>query len=380
MKLTLHIGTEKTATTTIQNYLYDNKDSFLDQNTYIVTSLGAGNNRDLVSCAMLNEHFDDYHANKGIFTSEDKALNDDMTIKRFEEELQNMPGNIDNVVISSEQFHSRLKAEKEVFNLKEILVRYFADIKVIVYLRPQVDVLISLYSTIIKSGGKISFEQFISENPKNMLEYYDYKGLLDKWGEIFGDNNIVPRVFEKSSLIDNDIITDFCHCSEIELHSYTSNNLNESLTPLAQEAVRLCNLNGASHYNEIKNKILANKSSYGKGQSLSSIDAFRIQSNYELDNNQLAKKWFSNEVLFDINFGKYENSKNLSDKDKETISLMLQAGVELNEEDINTIRDSALEIEKYNPKLSIALLKIAERNRPTGLFIRKNLQRLLDAK
>lgn len=373
MKLILHIGIEKTATTTIQNYLYDNRNNFVENGTYIIRSLGQGNNRDLVSCAMNNEHFDDYHLNKDIASSEDKIAHDISTLKRLEYELDKMPSNINKVVISSEQFHSRLTNDEEVFKLKSILNSYFSDIKVIVYLRPQVEVLVSLYSTIIKSGGKINFNDFIEENPKNLVEYYDYKGLLEKWGKVFGDSNLIPKIFNKKNLKDNNIVNDFCATSGISLFEYNSNYLNESLTPISQEIIRLCNLNGTSSYLKIKNRILSDSNSYGKGQSLTSCEALKLQSKYDDDNNALSKRWFNRSILFNIDFEKYENKSNISSKDSEILCLTLQSLSQINDEEVDIIRDSALELENENLNLCIALLKIAEKKRPNGLFIKKKL-------
>lgn len=379
MKLFLHIGMEKTATTTVQNYFYENKDAYSLRQVAIITSLGRGNNRSLVSLAMNPERFDDYHASRNISTLKQKEKHNLDVLTNFESELTSLGDNINKVIITSEHFHSRLTCDEEVRRLHDILKKYFDEINVVLYLRPQVEVIQSLYSTILKSGGTISFEDFIINNPSNMKEYYDYESLLERWAKFFGCENILPRIFEKKKLFEQDIISDICNSIQIEKLRVANLSLNESLTPVAQEVVRLCNAAPSHTTNAIKNRILLDDESHGPGQSLNSQEAVQFQKVYDAANNRIAAKWFGCDILFDVDYRKYKLGRKIDASSMKTLSHLvnsLRQQQSLLPKEIDIIRDSALSMQERSPKEAIKLLEIASKYRPSGVFMRNKLKAL----
>ena len=112
---------------------------------------------------------------------------------RFSQEIESITDD-KSVIISSEHFHSRLETREEIERLFALLKKRFSEIKVLVYLRRQIQVAVSLYSTLCRTGG---YRESIF--PKNITEdnhYYNYYLLLEKWSNVFGQENLVPRIFE----------------------------------------------------------------------------------------------------------------------------------------------------------------------------------------
>ena len=66
-------------------------------------------------------------------------------------------------------------------------------VKVIIYLRPQEEFLLSTYSTRIKSGGTDEFNPLAYKKNR-----YDYLGILDNWAKVVGEESINVGIFQKT--------------------------------------------------------------------------------------------------------------------------------------------------------------------------------------
>ena len=70
-------------------------------------------------------------------------------------------------------------------NVYNVLSTYFDEIKIVCYLREQVDMCTSYYSTHMKSGGTNSFSTFLQRcKPSNY--YFNYYEVLANWERCFG--------------------------------------------------------------------------------------------------------------------------------------------------------------------------------------------------
>ena len=157
----MHIGTEKTGTTSIQNYLYLNQKKLKSSGFHFIQSAGTTNNRALPSFCMNEDRFDDFFRDQGIKTLEQKHDFRKTFLEEFENEIRSAPSSVHTFIMSSEHFHSRLRSEEEVDNVYKLLSAYFDEFKIICYLREQVDTCTSFYSTHLKSGGTSSFAGFL---------------------------------------------------------------------------------------------------------------------------------------------------------------------------------------------------------------------------
>ena len=112
-----------------------------------------------------------------------------------------------NIIISSEFFTYPERFFNNTSSIKKIrnhLQNY--SVKIIVYLRNQVDFLQSLYAQMIKSNLQNSSIKIMIEKEKFRCYYYS---MLELWSFVFGLENILVRVFEKEQLKNANLYDDF---------------------------------------------------------------------------------------------------------------------------------------------------------------------------
>lgn len=208
MKLLLHIGTEKTGTTSIQGALEIARDSLIQGGVYVPSCLGGSNPRELATYTMRAGRDDDVFPQGAPDDLQKKAI--DLEIEnKFHLELDELPASIHTVIICCEQLHSRLIHGDEVMKLCTLFRQRFDQIQMICYLRPQVDLATSLYTTALWYRSKLTLPEFVYVHHATNPLYYDYSKLLDRWASAVGSSSITIRRFDKNSLEDSDIVTDF---------------------------------------------------------------------------------------------------------------------------------------------------------------------------
>lgn len=194
MKCILHIGTEKTGTTSLQKYFAQHRDTLLERRIFYPRSLGGHWHRYLSVFAMPSSRPDDEFESLGLSTPKKHTEFRIELEKRFAAEFKAVSG-VDFCLISSEHLHSRLHNEEEISSVLSFLSPYFNDFTILVHLRPQIDVLVSLASTVARGNRVVDCSFFMNANMKSM--YYDYHALLSAWGNVFGKGNIVPVSFKR---------------------------------------------------------------------------------------------------------------------------------------------------------------------------------------
>lgn len=157
MKAIVHIGAEKTGSTSIQEYLCQNKRQLNKAGFYYLQSAGAINSRALASYCTNDSKRDDYLNDRGIVSLEEKTEFKRDFLKNFRTEMESIPKYIHTVIISSEHLHSRTSSQEEVNAVYELLSPFFSKIKIVCYLREQLVTCTSLYSTAIKNGKNMAF-------------------------------------------------------------------------------------------------------------------------------------------------------------------------------------------------------------------------------
>jgi hypothetical protein len=210
MRIVIHIGTEKTATTTLQHTFLNNKQLMGEYGIYYSESMGSGNSRQLVAACMGHAKIDDWIRKHQMSDSNERQRFSDRLQTKFFEEIANVPKDCDTVLVSSEQFHSRLSDASELKILRKFLQGFFEKIDIVVYLRLQSSLLQSKYTTYLRSGGNISFNQFKLECAPDNL-YYNYANMLSLWANEFGRENIKVREFDSSKFYNQHICYDFIH-------------------------------------------------------------------------------------------------------------------------------------------------------------------------
>lgn len=205
-KLIMHIGIEKTATTSIQDFVYLNRQELSERGITLCDSLGIPNNQKLVAC--FQNHVDDYLMDHGIVDLKAKEEFFHGFLETFRNEIEKKIPEGGTILITSELFHSRLRDQESIDKLRDFLTSVFDEITIVCYLREQSSLASSFYSTRIKAGSTDSLEDFVNGiSAEN--HYYNYKIFLDKWSRAFGADNLAIRIFDRSKLRNSNIFDDF---------------------------------------------------------------------------------------------------------------------------------------------------------------------------
>lgn len=323
MKAIINIGTEKTGTSSLQYFLMVNRANLMEQGFYFMESTGTLDDRRLSAYCYDEKKFDDFHKINLITTRAEKEVFESQLEENIEAEIKNLPETIHTVIFSSEHFHSRVKKSSEIKKLKDLLCRFFISYQVICYLRPQIEMSISLYSTALKNHATHSLNQHIKQcNPKN--DYYNYEKLLSLWSTEFNDHQLDVRLFIKEELVNNDVLADFCEQVGLKFSSLQSiEPRNESVTPTGQEMLKVVNANLPSFIegvgkNKVKSALVEWVSRHYAGQGVRPEIKIisEIQSEFDELNEIVRKQWFpEREKLFnDIDYLKLKTVEQVDEE------------------------------------------------------------------
>jgi hypothetical protein len=221
-KIILHIGCEKTGSTSIQHFLYDNRDSLLEKNILYPLSLGKKNHTKFaIYCA-------DKDKNLERFIGPDIKIDEFRNKLETEFELELKHYKPETLIISCEWLHPRCRTGSEFERLNKLLLKYCANIHVICYTRQQDKMCSSLYSTALKSGSYKAFSFPPISNENSLPYYYDFYSIAQNWIE----NSCVKKyIFRKfDDLKNGDVVDDFSTTFGLEsLDKVLSERKNSSL-------------------------------------------------------------------------------------------------------------------------------------------------------
>ena len=244
LKAIVHIGTEKTGTTSIQRYLYQNRTKLKGAGFHFLQCAGKKNNQALPAYCLDEYRPDDYFRDRGIQTLEQRREFKRLFIKSFDSEIRGLPDHVTTVIMSSEHFHSRIRTEAELDNLSKLLTPYFDEIKIVCYLREQLTTCKSYYSTHLKSGGTDSFSEFLERcRPENT--YFNYQEMLANWERGFGFYCLDVSLFLQEQFLHGDLLDDFTAKIDTALVGKLDKPGkvdNESLSPFGQALARAVNI------------------------------------------------------------------------------------------------------------------------------------------
>jgi hypothetical protein len=246
----LHIGTEKTGTTTLQGYLAATREPLLKQGYFVPSSLSpypdAANHERLTTYALNpDKTTDDLRIAAGLRSSDEVAAHRVNTLESLRAEisaLQEVPANL---LLSNEHCHSRLVEDEEVFLLKSMLDEFAEHFRIVVYLRPQHDLAISLYGQALKAGHfDIDILPVFDRSGKYWVRkrYFNYWDLLSRWSTVFGDANITARIYSRKELVGESVVEDFMKIIGAEFAGMAgAPNLNVNISEELQPALNAFN-------------------------------------------------------------------------------------------------------------------------------------------
>ena len=404
MKVIIHIGIEKTGTTTIQEFLHLNRDNLAKQGVAYLRSPGIKNNQKLATYCMNNHRIDDQVKSLGIISDTKRKEWKANFKQKFEKEIKNLDKKISSVIISSEQFHSRLATEDEVRNLLTLLNPHFTDITILVYLRRQDRVAVSHYSTKVKGG--VAMSNIFPTNFTAQHPYYNYYNLIERWISVFGKENIHIRIFDKNKFVDGNLLQDFICGTKLSIkfdNLIIPEKQNEKLSASVQNAVLLMNPFFPRYkrgtpigINLALRKYVINqlqKKHKGKEKLPTRKEALDFYTQFADSNQKLANKYLSSKILFDNDFSIYPEvisqeplKEDIFRDILDSISIFLSNSFIVSKKRLDSInikdnpevilKKLAVLYDSDFPQISLFLMKEARKYEPNAPEISKKIESL----
>jgi len=328
----LHIGTEKTGSTAIQNYLLHNSVEHTKHHGILFPykTCGLISNFRLVLYAKSELDVNLVRIDKnGLGFAEDDvqgyenwktqfSVKHTKAIKQFQKNRASST-----VVYSSEHFHSRVHSESDIRFLKSYLDTLYERVTIVFYIRRQDQFALSAYNTAVQ-GGRSTAMDFPAIS--KVIPYYDYLAMAQRWSNVFGATNVKPIIFDANKLKDGDVTKDFefqigLDASKHDLSKMKYHTSNERLSYSALQVLIAFNLidetdarlNGVEK-NAIRQQLIREvhslKDNFGTIRpARSEVDAF--YEHYKAANETLAEKWLDGDG-FSTDFSMYPENANES--------------------------------------------------------------------
>ncbi|TMV09054.1 hypothetical protein FGK63_08010 [Ruegeria sediminis] len=230
----LHIGCEKTGSTSLQEFLCDNAEALERQGFHYPRDgklpYVEGSGHFPVAGALLPE------ASVREFVSKEKDQLRGLALDQLVEDLRVRP---DNVILSCEHFSSRVRRSDELSMLKDLMLGTGKDVRIVCYIRDPISLARAAYSTGIRVERRSPLD--IREiNPE--IFYFNALEILRLWADVFGKNNLIVKEYNTELLANGDICEDFCQSIGIDTQGFAaSSRKNASLASNHLEILRRVN-------------------------------------------------------------------------------------------------------------------------------------------
>lgn len=310
--LYLHIGTPKTATTSIQYFCRENKEALQEIGYCYPIFEYKYRHVDIVR----NAHFLfawQYDENKKRNIMEEERI-----FREGMDQIETLFRKYDNIILSDEGVWRGSQSRKpDLWKvLKKESEKIGFKIKVIVYLRRQDGFANSWWNQQIKAGlraySKMSWEEFIHRDPPAMhLDYY--KG-IKRIEEYIGKENIIVRRFGRKYFKNGSIHEDFLDAVGLRWNDkfvISEETKNIGLFGNPHEIKR--QLNSIPELNDKQNRFfrkvlleMSESSGIKKESMFSEEEAKEFMKPYEEGNRKVAEEYLGDEELFELDFSNME--------------------------------------------------------------------------
>lgn len=313
-RIVLHIGTEKTGTSSVQKFLAKNRTALAAEGVVYPRFTGTddGSQWGFVAAVQPRPWQTEIGARLGIWGEAEANAYRQRLLEAIDTELRACPSR-HTMILSSEHFHSRLITPAMLRALKSLLGRWSDSVEVVVYFRRQDRVAVSLYSTRLKVGQtEPCVFPVVSDEP--LPYYYDYERIYANWSQVFGKQAVQVGIFAPDYLVGGDLLTDFCGRAGVAVKGKKwPAKINESLSDVGVQLVLELNRqwpNKPAKGVNLSRELLAARiarENPGRSFPASRSQAQAFYAHFVAGNARLAKAVFPpmEGALFDENFSDY---------------------------------------------------------------------------
>lgn len=310
----IHIGTEKTGTSSIQRFLSANRQPLLSEGIVYPSRCGVegGSQTAFVAASQRRPWATRLGRGLGVTSSTtQQALREDLS-RNIAECTTHAP--LGRLLISSEHFHSRMVEIDEIAALKKLLEPYVEGFRVIAYLRRQDRLAVSSFSTKIKAGAvnPMIFPE-LAENGDH-LHYFDYLRLYEKWSAVFGTKSIILKIFDRREFEAGDLLADFASTVGFRLNGKVRfGRANESIDQHGLDFLLQANKLMASGQGSVPRSTLhamISRLCAGKASLATKAEAKAFYQRFTASNMELQQRAFParSGTLFDDDFSEYPDN------------------------------------------------------------------------
>ncbi|SNT17331.1 hypothetical protein [Tropicimonas sediminicola] len=239
MRAKVHIGTQKTGTTTLQDFLHVNRAALLGQG-FLFRRYGRQGNQPELTVATF-DRLGDLLGDEvlkvalGIRDLESQAA----FARRFDAEIRRDTARHPDatVLFSCELLGAPRRNAKFVEAFHDWARGHFDDVEIIVYIRRQDRYAESCYSQYLRGGGSKPFDRYLEDfQPPN------YNRLVRLWEAQFGADRVTVRRLQRKDLVGGDLIEDYCSVVGIDTAGLERpKSLNQSFTLAQADWLRKAN-------------------------------------------------------------------------------------------------------------------------------------------
>ena len=323
----VHVGVEKTGTTSIQAFLASNVEALHQQGFAYPRTCGLPANLRLVvfskECRRCEDlcrliELDSADAREGFLATFPGAL---------AAEIEALPRSVHTLILSSEHFFSRLNEPAEIERLRAVIAPLAERMIIMIYLRRQDRLAVSRYTTLLYNGYRRESPLPPPDAPRLL---YDFDAGLNLWADAVGEDAIVPRLFGESRQ-SSDIVGEFARACGIDLRPglVRPERLNRSLNPCAQALLRRLNQLGGHEkpVDPIARRLfhrLIGASCSGPGRLPSRAEAHEFLGRFAAGNERVRRRWLPEQArLFDEEFDHYPETADPEPPADEQADLLL---------------------------------------------------------
>lgn len=295
LSLTLHIGTGKTGTSSLQAFSDRNRSRLADAGWLYPRSLGRRR-----------------HASFGVWTRPDEELElairerrpgthafDDAAQMRREvprrllDEIEEV--GLQRVLISDEGLYGAPEASLE--RLRRFTDVHASEVRLVCYLRRQDDLLVSHYQQVVKVRATRTLAARVAE--RDLSATYDYYSRLRTWLRVVQPDRLIVRRFDRDRFRNGSLYDDFVDAAGLGIPAddVPPRDRNRSLDAESVEFLRLLNLYREEHdesgadlpQNRALVPVLA-KLGTGPTLTLPDVELDRFMARWEHSNQRVARE------------------------------------------------------------------------------------------
>ncbi|TNE64608.1 MAG: hypothetical protein EP335_07050 [Alphaproteobacteria bacterium] len=315
-RIVLHIGAEKTGSTSIQAFLAANRGALLKAGFLFPASLGETNQPAIAAMAQADKADRNLMMLAGV--RPDESIEDFRARTRtgFDAECAKWP-DAHSLVLTNEHGHSRIRTPDDAARLAGFLQTLSDHVTVIFYIRRQDLAAASLYTTALKMGHTDTGPVMPTDAP---VPYYNYWRLTRLYEDALGPGlmpaGVTVRLFDRAHMLDGDLIADFLMAAGLPADGWVRPDAqNQSLNPVAQRFLMAFNRKRRERFGQDvdryrKHLMLAlDRLHAGRGLMPPRALAMAFQAQYAASNEKLRARYFPDYAapLFGDDFSMYED-------------------------------------------------------------------------